>query len=81
MAPSANPADTDIHVLWINAGLRCDGDSVALTAAMRMPDSLGWDWRSKAGIPIPSVPGYLAANGIEAFFDRIRSRTTAPVPA
>jgi len=22
-----------IHVLWINAGLSCDGDSVALTAA------------------------------------------------
>src|SRR5437763_11422453 len=25
--------DTLIHVLWINAGLSCDGDSVALTAA------------------------------------------------
>ena len=24
---------TLIHVLWINAGLSCDGDSVALTAA------------------------------------------------
>ena len=23
-----------IHILWINAGLSCDGDSVALTAAM-----------------------------------------------
>ena len=22
-----------IHILWINAGLSCDGDSVALTAA------------------------------------------------
>ncbi|MEN3270296.1 MAG: hypothetical protein V7646_7190, partial [Pseudonocardia sp.] len=22
-----------VHVLWINAGLSCDGDSVALTAA------------------------------------------------
>jgi len=35
MAASPNPADTDIHVLWINAGLSCDGDSVALTAAMQ----------------------------------------------
>src|SRR6516162_4937245 len=25
--------ETLIHVLWINAGLGCDGDSVALTAA------------------------------------------------
>lgn len=25
----------DLHVLWINAGLSCDGDSVALTAAMQ----------------------------------------------
>jgi hydrogenase small subunit len=26
-------AETVVHVLWINAGLSCDGDSVALTAA------------------------------------------------
>ena len=25
--------DTTVHILWINAGLSCDGDSVALTAA------------------------------------------------
>lgn len=25
--------DVDVHVLWINAGLSCDGDSVALTTA------------------------------------------------
>ena len=24
-----------VHVLWINSGLSCDGDSVALTAAMQ----------------------------------------------
>jgi hypothetical protein len=31
-------ADTDvlIHVLWINSGLSCDGDSVALTAATQL---------------------------------------------
>ncbi len=42
-APTATTADTDlleepqedptVHILWINAGLSCDGDSVALTAA------------------------------------------------
>ncbi|MDT7632137.1 MAG: hydrogenase small subunit, partial [Pseudonocardiales bacterium] len=25
--------DPTVHILWINAGLSCDGDSVALTAA------------------------------------------------
>jgi hydrogenase small subunit len=35
MPASANRTDTDIHVLWINAGLSCHGDSVALTAAMQ----------------------------------------------
>ncbi|MEJ7585022.1 MAG: hypothetical protein WKF43_13300, partial [Acidimicrobiales bacterium] len=29
----APPDETVIHVLWINAGLSCDGDSVALTGA------------------------------------------------
>jgi hydrogenase small subunit len=29
----AVPSDTVVHVLWINAGLSCDGDSVSLTAA------------------------------------------------
>ena len=35
MGPSATSDGDDplIHVLWINAGLSCDGDSVALTAA------------------------------------------------
>ena len=33
-APPDETADeTVVHVLWINAGLSCDGDSVALTAA------------------------------------------------
>ncbi|MCJ0905752.1 hydrogenase expression protein HypE [Rhodococcus sp. ARC_M6] len=30
---AAKAEETLIHVLWINAGLSCDGDSVALTAA------------------------------------------------
>ena len=29
----APPDEAVVHVLWINAGLSCDGDSVALTAA------------------------------------------------
>ncbi|MDQ1621641.1 MAG: hydrogenase small subunit, partial [Actinomycetota bacterium] len=32
-ATSLKAEETLIHVLWINAGLSCDGDSVALTAA------------------------------------------------
>ena len=27
------------------------------TGAMGVPDYLGWDWHSKAGIPIVCVPG------------------------
>jgi len=33
MATQAPQDETVVHVLWINAGLSCDGDSVALTAA------------------------------------------------
>src|SRR5262245_21808445 len=28
-----NPADLTVHLLWLNAGLSCDGDSVSLTNA------------------------------------------------
>src|SRR6185312_10243121 len=31
--PAAAP--TDVHILWINAGLSCDGDSVSVTAAQQ----------------------------------------------
>ena len=48
MPPSGNPADTDIHVLWINAALSCDGDSGALTAAMQP---------SVEGIALGALPG------------------------
>ncbi len=33
MAATAPPTDTVVNVLWIPAGLSCDGDSVALTGA------------------------------------------------
>ena len=29
----ASPAFTQMHVLWLTAGLGCDGDSIAITAA------------------------------------------------
>jgi hydrogenase small subunit len=29
------PAVSDVHILWITAGLSCDGDSVSITAAMQ----------------------------------------------
>ena len=31
--PASNPSDMTVHLLWLNAGLSCDGDSVSLTAA------------------------------------------------
>src|SRR4029077_5843122 len=27
------PAVSDVHILWLTAGLSCDGDSVSITAA------------------------------------------------
>jgi hydrogenase small subunit len=33
MAGAGEVAEPPLHILWINAGLSCDGDSVALTAA------------------------------------------------
>ena len=31
--PPVNPSELTVHLLWINAGLSCDGDSVSLTNA------------------------------------------------
>ena len=31
--PPTSPGDVTVHLLWLNAGLSCDGDSVSLTAA------------------------------------------------
>ena len=33
MATPVNPTDMTVHLLWINSGLSCDGDSVSLTNA------------------------------------------------
>ena len=32
-SPPVNPSELTVHLLWINAGLSCDGDSVSLTNA------------------------------------------------
>ena len=32
-AAKAGAAEPVVHILWMNGGLSCDGDSVALTAA------------------------------------------------
>ncbi len=31
--PVRGPATAEIHILWMTAGLGCDGDTVAMTAA------------------------------------------------
>src|SRR6201981_2168215 len=33
ISPTKAPAVSDVHILWITAGLGCDGDSVSVTAA------------------------------------------------
>src|SRR5881397_3917376 len=32
-SPNGSAAEPVVHILWMNGGLGCDGDSVALTAA------------------------------------------------
>ena len=53
-----------IHVLWINAGLSCDGDSVALTAATQP---------SVEEIALGALPG-LPESGRALAADRLRVR-------
>ena len=66
MPTTQAPADeTVIHVLWINAGLSCDGDSVALTAATQP---------SIEEIALGALPGLPEDRGPLAA-DRLRVRT------
>ena len=60
----APPDETVIHVLWINAGLSCDGDSVALTAATQP---------SIEEIALGALPG-LAEDRRALAADRLRVR-------
>jgi Ni,Fe-hydrogenase I small subunit len=53
----------EINILWLTAGLGCDGDTIAMTAA-RLPgikDGTGrlpeLELRTRAGIPLVDVPG------------------------
>ena len=64
--PAALKAEeTLIHVLWINAGLSCDGDSVALTAATQP---------SIEEIALGALPG-TPSNRCALAIDRLRVRT------
>ena len=48
------PAVAEIHILWITAGLGCDGDSVSITAATQPSIEdvlLGGDSRPAKGPP------------------------------
>jgi hydrogenase small subunit len=33
LEPSAGPAMSEMHVVWVTARLGCDGDTIAMTAA------------------------------------------------
>jgi hydrogenase small subunit len=46
----ANDGEPTVHVLWINAGLSCDGDSVSLTAAT-LPSVEDIAMRALPGLP------------------------------
>ena len=63
--------DTLIHVLWINAGLSCDGDSVALTAATQ-PSIEEIALGALPGLPQGRRP--LAADRLRVRPDRWRRR-------
>ena len=62
---------TLIHVLWINAGLSCDGDSVALTAATQP---------SIEEIALGALPGLPANSHVTMAADRFRVRTEGRCP-
>jgi hydrogenase small subunit len=56
MTDTATGADeTLVHLLWINAGLSCDGDSVALTAATQ-PSIEEIALSALPGLPRVAVP-------------------------
>ena len=69
-AEAVKAEETLIHVLWINAGLSCDGDSVALTAATQP---------SIEEIALGALPGPAEDRGALAA-DRLRVRARAAAP-
>jgi len=58
-------AITEIDVLWITAGLGCDGDTISLTAATR-PEMTVLDVSGKTGA------------GMEEFLEFLQSRRAPP---
>src|SRR5437899_873635 len=50
------PAIGELHVLWITAGLGCDGDTIAITAATN-PSLEDLILGAVPGVPIVWVPG------------------------
>src|SRR6202451_989037 len=62
-AAQAAAEETVVHVLWINAGLSCDGDSVALTAATQ-PSIEEIALGALPGLPKIAVPWPLIVFGV-----------------
>jgi hydrogenase small subunit len=54
----------DIHVLWLTAGLGCDGDTVAITAATQ--PRLDADRQIPLGANEPNTDGILGAGSCAA---------------
>jgi hypothetical protein len=70
-----NPSDMTVHLLWINAGLSCDGDSVALTSAT-LPSVEGIVMGAIPGLPkvVPHWPPDCAARRCPAEMQRPAGR-------
>ena len=69
------PADTTVHLLWINAGLNCDGDSVPLTAAMP-PSIEDIALGALPGLPKVHFHGPLVATGTSRYPTPSKEGTT-----
>ena len=76
--------DEVVHVLWINAGLSCDGDSVSLTAAT-LPSIEDIAMGALPGLPKvqfhwPLVDYEVGDDFMHWFFDARRGQTGAVCP-
>lgn len=60
--------ETVVHILWINCGLSCNPDSVALTAA------------TQPSIEEIALGGKEAQAALAAFCERVRGRARPVVP-
>ncbi len=71
--------DTLVHVLWINAGLSCDGDSVALTGATQ-PSIEEIALGALPGLPKVAVHWAGCASHVRPTARRSRSTRPRPRP-